>query len=217
MSRITLQNASAHAFLVPARQVRVAARRPGRAATGPSAARSLALSRWPIQSSFCCSCSQRSEAVAPQTSSDRSFLWPEQHLADGDAALGAVAKPQQHGRQILDLRMSHAAPPPARSCARTCRAAAREPVLRATTVSRSASTASMRSPLTCSARSHQCEPMSRSAELAPPLPDRAARSRRSSSSQPVLKVLPVYEAERRRYRRGPPSRAPAAPAGCRDS
>src|SRR6185312_5697880 len=33
------------------------------------------------------------------------------HLADGDAALGATAKPQQHGRQVL-APDAHAAPPP---------------------------------------------------------------------------------------------------------
>ena len=45
----------------------------------------MALSRWPIQSSFCCSCRQRSDAVDPQTSSWQSFLcpahtWPTEKL-----------------------------------------------------------------------------------------------------------------------------------------
>ena len=59
-----------------------------------------------------------------------------------------------------------------------------------TTVERSASTLTMRSPETCSARSHQCEPMSASAEMTPPLTGSIRQDPRRIG-HPILQVVSV--------------------------
>ncbi len=90
------------------------------------------------------------------------------HLTDRKAALGAVVEPHEDRREILDLDVDEIE----RLAGAAAWNASREPrgFLRfGIVVVMSPSTSVIRSPLMCCARSHQCEPMSPSADEAPPL------------------------------------------------
>ena len=86
-------------LLVSARQMRIGARvrRQQRRILGDDRAR-LAL---PIHSSFCCSWRQRTDAAAPFSSNQRSFLWPAQTWPTETQPLAAALEPQQDAGQVL--------------------------------------------------------------------------------------------------------------------
>ena len=89
-----------------------------------------------------------------------------QHLADREAASTAILEAKQHAGQIFGRDVNLGALGVARAGERLSEAPAEYRT--GITVIRSASTDSICRPETCSAISHQCDPMSPSAELLPP-------------------------------------------------